>query len=321
MDIIPTIPQGVRCFLLHEPDKCEANITSHNETLRSFILVIVSPHVNTPRKTVDTPIMSSMEHSSEPFPHLRSCYNKDTTLGLVEPSSARTLLMDIAQLNDEAIFKWVLTPGGSLAHVESLLTEALDRINALSRDLLARKTYYAADDWKTPSSSSSSSFVLPLSVDIDARTTTVSYDKAFLLKSTVQCGHSSTIQDSVSLVAAVVFYNIALFFHHRVALQATDDQQSLGTSMVMQYYEVANDILGQYIDRTRRPLWALQAALWYNLAECARFHTITPSSCVYFGQLEAIVGYLVDKDDRVFFERAVVMARMQMEQCFCATVA
>jgi hypothetical protein len=267
-----------------------------------------------------------MEHSSEDFPRLGSCYNKDTTLDLVEPSSARTLLMDIARLNDEAIYKWVLMPGGSLVLVESLLTEALDRINALSRDLLARQTYYSADGRKTPSSSSSSSssssFVLPLSVDIDARTTTVSYDKAFLLKATVQCGHSSsTIQDTVSLVAAVVFYNIALFFHHQVALQATDDQQSLGTSMVMRYYEVANDILGKYLDRTRRPLWAFQAALWYNLAECARFHTITPSSCVYFGQLETIVGYLVDKDDRVFFARAVAMARMQMEQCFCATVA
>jgi hypothetical protein len=244
----------------------------------------------------------------------------DATMEQLE-SSTRTLVMDIARLNDEAIYKWVILPGES-SMVEALLAEALDRVNTLSKDLLTWPAYkQSTDGRKTPISSLSSSFVLPLTVDIDARTSTVSFNKAFLLKATIVSDRCSSILDSLSIVAAVVFYNTALFFHHRVALQTTDERQSLAANMVMQYYEVANDILGKYMDRIRRPLWTLQAAVWYNLADCARFHAITPASCVYFGQLEAIVGYLADRDDRIFFERAVAMARMQVQQCFCATVA
>jgi hypothetical protein len=232
----------------------------------------------------------------------------------------RYALLDIAGLNDDAVYKWALVPE-DIAAVESLLVKALDRVGALSRELLRAQTCKSVELHKQPSSSSSSLPVLPLTVDIhDVSSGSVTYDKAFLLKASIP-SDPSTIVDAVSLAAAVVFYNLALFIHHQTTLQVTENRQSLGANIVFQYYEVANDILGKYLERTRRPVWTLQAAIWYNLADCSRFRSSNPASCVYFGQLEAIVGYLMDKDDRVFFERAIVMARMQMRQCFCATVA
>ena len=48
---------------------------------------------------------------------------------------------------------------------------------------------------------------------------------------------------------------------------------------------------------------------------------IANGSSVYFEQLQAIVGYITDGDDMIFFKRVVAMAQMQLQQCYCATMA
>lgn len=279
------------------------------------------------------------------------------------------IVAHIAALNDAAIYKWAVDDDRQEAH--ALLTQALHRVNALCKTLLSlqqqrrrkRSIAHATTTTRTKKSAMKAKsgiaafdtaaqdpFIVPLPVDIDTKSVNVCFDKAFLLKASVTGGGGRTTADqieSVFIAAAVVLYNVALFFqhhpnhiaepsqspHHLQQQQRKRQQQdqpagaaalssAINESYVEKYYRVADKVLSEYMKFTRRPIWTLQAAIWYNLADSTRCQqAVTPASCRYFGQLETILELLPDPDDMVFFKHAIAVARMQMSHCYCAVVA
>lgn len=225
--------------------------------------------------------------------------------------TATAMLTEVARTNDEAIFHWA-TSSSSSQHTEVHLIKTLDTIQQLSSFIMQKLPPHHQNEC-----SMRPSFVLPLTVRIDSpEAVSLTFNKAFLLKATI-LGDAS-ITDSLSIAAAVVFYNIALFFQMKEAVCGVST-----ISQVMRYYELSNGILGQYIERTRRPVWSLQAAVLHNLDYTRTDQSMVPNnaSTVYFEQLQAIVGYITDGEDMMFFKRAVAVAQMQLQQCCCATMA
>ena len=165
--------------------------------------------------------------------------------------TARAMLTEVARTNDEAIFHWA-TSSRSNQHTEVQLVSNVDKIQQLS--CLIMQTL--PPPHHPNGCSTRPSFVLPLAVRIDApEGVSLTFNKAFLLK-TMILGDAS-ITDSLSIAAAVVFYNTALFFQMK-------EGACCGVSTishVMRYYELSNGILGPYMERTRRPVWSLQAAV------------------------------------------------------------
>jgi hypothetical protein len=276
------------------------------------------------------------------------------------------IVAHIAALNDAAIYKWAID--NDRQEARALLTQALHRVNALSKTLLSlkqqrRRKRSIAQATTTTSNKKSAMkhksgiaaldtaaqdpFIVPLPVDIDTKCVNVCFNKAFLLKASVTSGQGRTTtadqMESVFIAAAVVLYNVALFFqhqhngiaepsqspHHLQQRQQQDQPKAAATpscsfneSYVEKYYRVADKVLSEYMKFTRRPLWTLQAAIWYNLADSTRLQqAVTPASCRYFGQLETIMELLPDPDDLLFFKHHIAVARMQMAHCYCAVVA
>jgi hypothetical protein len=275
------------------------------------------------------------------------------------------IVAHIAELNDAAIYKWAVD--NDRQEARALLTQALHRVNALSKTLLSRQQQRwrkrsIAQATTTTSSKKSAMkhksgtaaldtaaqdpFIVPLPVDIDTKCVNVCFNKAFLLKASVTSGGGRTTADqmeSVFIAAAVVLYNVALFFQHQhnsiaepspsphhLQQRQQQDQPAAAAALpspfhesyVEKYYRVADKVLSEYMKFTRRPLWTLQAAIWYNLADSTRFQqAVTPASCRYFGQLETIMELLPDPDDLMFFKHHIAVARMQMAHCYCAVVA
>jgi hypothetical protein len=198
---------------------------------------------------------------------------------------------------------------------------------------------------------------LTLSVDVQpAQRAMDCYSRAFLLSTIdmdprgkaaavvsggVGGSLSSTMEsENLTLMAAIMFYNIGLFYHIRlqdmlvVPITSSPQRQQRqqlcpGTRVadldcwaVRQYYEKANGLLATYLNDTREPLWTFQAAVWHNLADSYRYRIGNdPVAWIYFEQLESIRGWVDDKSDRLFFERAIAMARMQRNACLSATAA
>jgi hypothetical protein len=278
------------------------------------------------------------------------------------------IVAHIAALNDAAIYKWAVD--NDRQEASALLTQALHRVNALSKTLLSlqqqrRRKRSIAQATTTTSTKKSAMkhkigisaldtaaqdpFIVPLPVDIDTKCVNVCFNKAFLLKASVTSGGGRNTtadqMESVFIAAAVVLYNVALFFQHQhngiaepsqspyhlQQRQRIQQDQSAAAaalasefneSYVEKYYRVADKVLSEYMKVTHRPLWTLQAAIWYNLADSTRFQqAVTPASCRYFGQLETIMELLPDPDDLLFFKHHIAVARMQMAHCYCAVVA
>jgi hypothetical protein len=141
----------------------------------------------------------------------------------------------------------------------------------------------------------------------------------------------------ITLMAAIMFYNVGLFYHIRLLREEEEVQHrprptnivvhqggDSGWRTVRRYYDKANALLGRYMELTRgAPLWmTLQAALWHNLADSYRYRIGNdPVSWIYFTQLDSIKSWVEEDADRVFFDRAVAIARMQQDNCVSATAA
>jgi hypothetical protein len=224
------------------------------------------------------------------------------------------VLSEAARLNDEAVLKWALR--SDPASVELSFTRALAEIHSLSLTLfVALERAAVLQDTISPEEKYSP-FVAPLSVDVEVETVNVCFNKAFLLQRTL-AGESSAL-DCISIAAAVICYNTALFFHQRAETYLC----GVSPETISGYYESANRLLQNYLDRTSRPLWTLQAALWYNTADCCRFHTATsPSAVRYFTQLHDILVHVTDPEDRDFFVHALSVVQLQLKLCCTATAA
>lgn len=228
----------------------------------------------------------------------------------------------ISKSHDDAIKSWVIT--NDAVATESHLAKALHGFHQTCRKHLQTSL-------STESSSKRYRRVIPLSVDVK-RNIMDCYGRAFLLHGIVESWSTSggtdsensalIASESVTLIAAIMFYNIGLFYHMRLQDISQDSIQNLDSWAVRQYYEKANDLLGRYMEQTRETLWTMQAAIWHNLADSYRLRIANNrASWVYFEQLDAIRGWVVDKSDRVFFERALTIARMQQNACHSATAA
>ena len=167
------------------------------------------------------------------------------------PAAVRAMLTEVARTNDEAIFHWA-TSSRSDQHTEVQLVSNVDKIQQLSCLIMQTLPPHHHPN----GCSTRPSFVLPLTVRIDApEGVSLTFNKAFLLK-TMILGDAS-ITDSLSIAAAVVFYNTALFFQLKEGARC-----GVSTiSHVMRYYELSNGILGPYMERTRRPVWSLPSRL------------------------------------------------------------
>lgn len=206
----------------------------------------------------------------------------------------------------------------------------MHRVNSLSRTLWSRSNKRTFEPTKrtkariAPETTQAVPFIVPLPVDIDTKAVALSFNRAYLLKASV-IGHNDSLE-SVFIAAAIVFYNVALFFHHHNAISFDKEGHQFEAlchehSFVAKYYGAADRLLKMYMARTRCPLWTLQAAIWYNIADCTRLQAIAPTSCRYFDQLETILKFVTDPGDQDFFKRALSVARMQMSLCYCAVVA
>jgi hypothetical protein len=135
------------------------------------------------------------------------------------------------------------------------------------------------------------------------------YDRVFLLT-------NKSIKwslGSVKIVAAAVFYHVALFHHLRIQRGGGDSQlQSDGYRFVVRFYEKANHLLGRYMETTRSPLWLFQAALWHNVGLCYKQKSISDPCAVYvyFEQMKSIVNW-IETQDRSFFKSAIMVAELQ----------
>jgi hypothetical protein len=144
------------------------------------------------------------------------------------------IIAHIASLNDEAIYKWAINSDSNEA--QALLTQALHRVNALSKTLMSLERHKRSIFLQTTSIATKSGnstiksikaknnsvvvdranapFVVPLPVDIDTNSVSSCFSKAFLLKASVASISSGGTMESIFITTAVVFYNVALFFHH-----------------------------------------------------------------------------------------------------------
>jgi hypothetical protein len=99
--------------------------------------------------------------------------------------------------------------------------------------------------------------------------------------------------------------------------------------MVRRCYRQANVLLGRFIETARQGrLWTIQAAIWHNIADSVLIDatTTTTTSCctskkadavtvashydrevvwVNMTQLEAVVGWVDDAEDRAFFRHVI----------------
>jgi hypothetical protein len=169
---------------------------------------------------------------------------------------------------------------------------------------------------------------MTLSVDVQPQKAMDCYSRAFLLSTIAMDveGDGTMDSDSITLLAAIMFYNVGLFYHIQLQAVIVPPSQCARADLecwaVRQYYEKSNGLLSRYLESTREPLWTLQAALWHNLADSYRYRIGNdPVAWIYFEQLESIRGWVDDKSDRLFFERAIAIARMQQSACLSATAA
>lgn len=217
------------------------------------------------------------------------------------------------QLHDRAIKNWAITM--DVHRTESQLIQSLEQFhNACQKHLQ-----------DAPIVNSCSRFRGTLALSVDVKPTVMDcYGRAFLLNTTYVDGESTLDTDNITLMAAIMFYNVGLLYHIRLqdGVPSSPTARDLDCWAVRQYYEKANTSLGRYMDSTREPLWTLQAAIWHNLADSYRLRIGNdPVSWVYFELLESIHGWMGDKSDRIFFERAIAIARMQQFACMSATAA
>jgi hypothetical protein len=215
------------------------------------------------------------------------------------------LLNRILRLNDLAIEQWVRN---DLVGTEQHLARALNCLHELCHAKLCA-------DGK-PSSSSAKNIKTPLHDDTSlllCTTVTVVgesspldvFSRAFMLNSKA-CRWTL---DSLDVIAAVLFYHAALFYHlHEEGPVVLSDKDRYG--FVVRYYEKADRLLGRYLDTTKRPLWLLQAAIWHNIGKCYQHRAICDSplaSYVYSEQVMTIVDWIEDPMDRAFFKNAGVL--------------
>lgn len=213
-------------------------------------------------------------------------------------------LAKVAVLNDMAVAKW-LADKGPKSQIQALFHQAALRANEISRSLLRSgkiHPHHTVDPTDLPKKRTNH---VPRSVLVHTNAETLTFRKAFLIGDTILNDESSL--DSATIAFAVVFYNMGLFFHHQLEAKAKIDPK-----ITTEYYLAANRLLTNYMDRTRRPLWSLQAAIWHNVSECcAQYHQCPRVNNVYFGQLETIIGYVMDSEERSFFQTAVLAVRLQ----------
>jgi hypothetical protein len=280
------------------------------------------------------------------------------------------LLSRMLRLNDLAIEQWIRH---DLVGTEQNLAKALNCLHALCRTKLNATA--SRHDRKKPSSSSSRTSaavktavaapppdhsgsqltflgITPVSVGVESsppRTMDV-FSRAFLFNTTGRTYNSwITMDDSLDVIAAVLFYNAALFYH----LQPGEGEEEEGDAahqrggavttiktntlsnrdrygFVVRYYEKADRLLSRYLECHRRPLWLLQAALWHNIGKCYQQRAICDcphvASYVYLDQVKAIINWIEDPLDQAFFKCAGIDGAMQQlaqqeRQCSSARAA
>lgn len=221
-------------------------------------------------------------------------------------------LVKIARLNDDAVLRWALRSSTDESElIRNLLDTTSEQVHALSRTLLVQPDRQQKVSPLIPCQSEpseSSSFVLlPVDVGPLEGSTTVCLSRAFQVKTT---SFSDNILNDLSLIAAVVFYNKALFFHQQAELE--NDHNT--SAVISRYYKISNSILMETNGRMKptRMIWSFQAAVLYNLADCDR------SPC-NFALLEELLPKLHDSGENSFFRRAIAVAKMQFVTCCSAT--
>jgi hypothetical protein len=231
-------------------------------------------------------------------------------MGQQQQQDAAVLAEDVVRLNNEAIKNWL-----ALDHVtaECLQGQSLTLLHKLCQSLARRHRHHGKkqltnrNSIKTgqlsakPSSIRISKVTLP-SPPVVAATLQLQrsscggsfsggigrpYQKAFLLNPTlVKSG--SFDQESIHLIAAVIFYNAGLFYHlgsgvgPTIGLTTTTTaggcllppppylDPTFRSQLVRRYYRQADALLGRFMDTTRQArLWTFQAAIWHNLADNA----------------------------------------------------
>lgn len=222
----------------------------------------------------------------------------------------------ISKSHDDAIKNWAI--GHDLVTAEAQLVKSCHAFHQIC-------LYHFNDSTHDASTSKTFRNAIALSVDVKANVMDC-YGRAFLLHGIVSSWDTKLgggiETESVTLIAAIMFYNIGLLYHMGLESLDQDRIRNLDAWAVRQYYEKANTLLGRYMEQTHEPLWTLQAAIWHNLADSYRLRIANhASSWVYFEQLDAIRGWVGDKSDRMFFDRALTIARMQQNSCQSATAA
>jgi hypothetical protein len=266
------------------------------------------------------------------------------------------LLSRILRLNDLAIEQWIRH---ALVGTEDNLTKALNCLHTLCR----AKLYATAGrhDRMKPSSPSSrppddsgsqltflGMTAVSVGVESSSPKTMDVFSRAFLFNTTSRTNNSWIIMDdSLDVIAAILFYNAALFYHlqqgegeerdaahQRGGAVTTRSTTTLSNrdryGFVVRYYEKADRLLSRYLECHRRPLWLFQAALWHNIGKCYQQRAICDcphlASYVYLDQVKAIVNWIEDPLDRAFFKCAGVDGAMQQlaqqeRQCSSARAA
>jgi hypothetical protein len=177
------------------------------------------------------------------------------------------------------------------------------------------------------------------------------YQKAFLLVAMIQGLKNCDQKHMIHLIVAVVFYNTGLFYHLggtprrcQLAMMRGGDDPLFRGQMVRRCYRQANVVLGRFMETTRQGrLWTIQAAIWHNIADSVLIDAVTTTTTTTFTtscgaskkaaavavashydrevvwvnmtQLEAVVGWVEDAEDRAFFRHVITLvSQAQLRQ-------
>lgn len=210
-------------------------------------------------------------------------------------------LLEIVRTNDLALHYWSIL---DYQNAENLLSQSLTLLLKHCRDTPLNQTNH----WKR--GAATTTMVAKVNVGNSDRTETIGstrpYEQAFLLYPMESC----VKRGPVELIAAVVFFNIGLFYHLQVGCgSVSHPDQALRYHLIQKYYGKADVLLGRFMDASRVSLWTFQAAIWHNLTEIEIGQSQFRDTDVYMSQLEAFVGWVDDIDDRRFFAQSICRAR------------
>jgi hypothetical protein len=220
------------------------------------------------------------------------------------------VINDIVQLNDEAVTNWKAM---DYEKAECLLFHALTMLHSLCKIRAHSQPKESRNGKTNIGTTQARCYIQTYDTKVNVRSpsplpgSSRIYQKAFSLFPMIQ--HFD--QESLHLIAVVVFYNAGLFYQLAGSRLV---EPRFRCQLIQRYYHRADTLLGHFMDTTRQSLWTLQAAIWHNLAISAveTFQSYNSETVwVNMSQLDSIVGWVEDAGDRRFFHQSIQLAHQK----------